>query len=135
MKPASIARTGFTLVELMVCLAVSAILVAAAVPGYRSSVQKVRRADAREALLRIQVLQERHYFEQGRYAANLRELNYPTEVTLSREGHYRLQILAGQNGSSYVARATAISASQQDDATCRTLLLDPSGTLALSCGP
>jgi type IV pilus assembly protein PilE len=126
---------GFTLVELVVCVAISAILFAVAIPGYRSSVQKVRRADARDALLRIRVLQERHYFQHGRYAGNLPELGYPSQAALSADRHYGLEVITSGNGAAYTARATAISPEQRGDSECRTLTLNSSAIADLHCWP
>jgi type IV pilus assembly protein PilE len=134
-RPTGHRTEAFTLVELLVCLAISAILLAAAIPGYRSSVHKVRRADARDALLRIQVLQERHYFQHGRYAGNLPELGYPSQAALSADGHYGLEVTTSGNGAAYTARATAISPEQRGDSDCRTLTLNSSAISDLSCWP
>ena len=62
------ARRGFTLIELMVVLAVAAILSAVAFPSYQSQVAKGRRADAKQALLELAQKLERFNTERGTFA-------------------------------------------------------------------
>ena len=50
---------GFTLVELMIVVAIVAILAAIGYPSYQNSVQKSRRADGRAALQEAAARQER----------------------------------------------------------------------------
>lgn len=59
---------GFTLIELMVTVAIVAILAAIAVPSYRYAVLKGRRAQARTAILEVMQQQERYMTQNNRYA-------------------------------------------------------------------
>ncbi|MCB1795549.1 MAG: type IV pilin protein [Candidatus Competibacteraceae bacterium] len=61
---------GFTLIELMITLAVVAILAAIAYPSYQDSVRKSRRADAKGVLLEAAQWMERFYTENNRYDQN-----------------------------------------------------------------
>ena len=61
-------RRGFTLIELMVVLAVAAILAAVAFPSYQSQVAKGRRADGKQALVELAQKLERFYTERGTFA-------------------------------------------------------------------
>ena len=61
---------GFTLIELMITLAVVAILAAIAYPSYQDSVRKSRRADAKSVLLEAAQWMERFYTENNRYDQN-----------------------------------------------------------------
>ncbi|NMQ20262.1 prepilin-type N-terminal cleavage/methylation domain-containing protein [Candidatus Competibacter phosphatis] len=61
---------GFTLIELMIVVAVIAILAAIAYPSYQDSVRKSRRADAKGVLQEASQWMERFYTENNRYDQN-----------------------------------------------------------------
>ena len=60
-------QQGFTLIELMVTVAIVGILAAIAYPSYQSSVIKSRRADAEGVLLGLANAMERHFTESNTY--------------------------------------------------------------------
>jgi type IV pilus assembly protein PilE len=80
-------NSGFTLVELIMVIAVIGILMAIAIPSYNSSTTKARRADGQTALMDVMVRQERFYTENNTYTTNLADL--PAQDT-SPEGHYTI---------------------------------------------
>jgi type IV pilus assembly protein PilE len=61
---------GFTLIELMITVAIVGILAAVAVPAYFNHVMRSRQALAVYELLAINAAQERFYAENGSYAQN-----------------------------------------------------------------
>ena len=63
------ARRGFTLIELMIVVAIVAILAAIAYPSYQDSILKGRRAEARTAMLELMQQQERYMTQRGTYLA------------------------------------------------------------------
>ncbi|WP_303291735.1 type IV pilin protein [Marinobacter sp. SS5-14b] len=56
---------GFTLIELMIVVAIIGILAAIAYPSYQSSVENSRRADAQSALTAFSGRMERYYTDNG----------------------------------------------------------------------
>jgi type IV pilus assembly protein PilE len=58
---------GFTLIELMISVAIVGILAAIAIPSYQDSVRKSRRADAQGAVMNLANAMERHFTESNSY--------------------------------------------------------------------
>ena len=67
-------KTGFTLIEVMIALAVVALLAAIAYRSYQESVLRGMRAEAKTALLWTMQLQERFYTTRNTYTTTLGQL-------------------------------------------------------------
>jgi len=121
-------QPGYTLVELLCCLLLLAILSAIALPGYQQAWQRARRGDAQLSLLRIHAQQELRYAQLQRYSAVLgHDAEQGLDVgTVSEAGHYALSLTLGDQGQHYRAVATARGA-QQADSSCLTLWIDDTG--------
>ena len=64
-------QNGFTLIELMITVAIVGVLAGIAYPSYQDSMTKSRRADAKAALLELSVFMERLYTTTGCYNAGV----------------------------------------------------------------
>ena len=122
---------GFSLLEILLVLAISALLMLLAVPGYQAGLQKGRRAEAIAALLEVSAQQEQHLIDRARYTADLRELGYRGREALSQSGLYAVRAQACHGGAlshCYVLTATPASGSSQAaDQRCTSLSLDSAG--------
>lgn len=61
------AQRGFTLIELMIVVAIIAILAGIAYPGYQDVIRKTRRADAKKDLVGLANALERYHTENDTY--------------------------------------------------------------------
>jgi len=66
-RTSGIHNAGFTLIELMVVVAIVGILAAVAYPSYIDSVRKGKRAEARAALMNLLQQQERYFTQNNTY--------------------------------------------------------------------
>ncbi len=124
---------GFSLTELLVALAILALLAAATTPLWTGQLERTRRLDATDALLRVAVLQERFFFENGRYA-RADELAVPPPAGLgvsgTERGYYELRLRAPEGGLAGGFRAEAVAdpeGPQGGDERCRVLAVDSTG--------
>jgi type IV pilus assembly protein PilE len=108
------------------------VLIALAVPMWRTHQLRVHRADARAALIAAQTAQDRFFGTHARYA-NDTEAAAPAPGGLglnpmSQNGFYRIEIRTSPDGLAYVATAHAIAAQgQAADSRCVALSLDQNG--------
>ena len=124
---------GVTLLELLVALAIAALLAALAYPSYRHHLIRAHRTEAMESLLAVAAEQERHHLAHGRYAGSFRMQGdaglavQPVTAT----GLYRLQ-LEGAGAASYVAAATPADGPQAADHQCARFTIRASGQRSAS---
>ncbi|TAK62524.1 type IV pilin protein [Methylobacter sp.] len=130
-------QQAFTLIELMVTVAIVGIFASIAYPSYQDSVMKSRRADAKGALLGFANAMERHFTETNSYlGAGTTDGNTgsPTifSVTSPVDGgtpYYNLTINA-VTASSYTLNAAPTGAQSNDK--CGTLSLTQTGARGIS---
>lgn len=125
------AQAGFTLIELMVVLAIMGILLSLATASYGEHQRKTRRLDAQEALQSLQQAQARYRDQHPAYADNLIALGLADRSPL---GYYQLGITqADANG--YILVATPVGVQSLDD-ECKPMRLQLSdkATLTQSAG-
>lgn len=114
--------SGFTLIELMIAVAVVTVLASLALPSYNEYVMRSHRANARAALLQAAQWMERTATAQGRYplAAAI-----PVSVLLVEGGRYAV-VAESANGMTYTL--TALPNAPQAMDLCGSYRINEAGT-------
>lgn len=130
-------EAGFTLIELMVALAIIALLVSVAVPSYSKYIVGGKRASAKSALQQAAYFMERNQASTFRYDRNpagtavdnamLTSLGLGQSPS-SGSADYLITFASGSpTSTSYVLVATPQGSQASADSTCGTLAMDQSG--------
>jgi type IV pilus assembly protein PilE len=98
---------GFTLIELMVVVAVIGVLAAIAYPNYTNYVLRGNRVDGREILQRIASAQERFYTNRNTYTTDITSSGGLSMTNTSEKGYYTVAVALADAGQSYTLTATA----------------------------
>lgn len=120
-SPHRTSRRGFTLIELMIVVAIAAVLASMALPSFEGHLQRARRADALVAVMHIQAAQER-FRGNGTSYGSLSEIGVAAN---SPAAHYVVRAEA-YDADGYEVLATA-SGVQARDTGCRYLKVRAAG--------
>lgn len=112
---------GFTLIELMIVVAIVGVLAAIAYPSYQDSIRLARRSDAADGLMNLQGLQEKYRANNTIYGTLV--LIGAADPATSEDGFYTLTV--GNNAATtYTLTATAVAGTTQAlDAGCTVMTL------------
>ena len=125
-------RSGFTLIELMITVAVVAILAAVALPSYRQYIIRANRSAAESFIMTVANKQEQYNLDARQYADALGKLSsIPADVA----SNYNVEVKTDNTAvpPTYYVKATPIpSGSQAADVACGAVSVDQTGTKSIA---
>ncbi|MGI2324538.1 MULTISPECIES: type IV pilin protein [unclassified Methylococcus] len=114
---------GFSLLELMITVAIIGILATVAYPSYKEHIVRTRRADGKAALLRAAAREEQYFMDNKTYTSDVTRLGFASNGK-SDEGHYVISVTAA-DANGFTLQATPQS--PHTDALCGNLTLNSQG--------
>lgn len=123
-------ESGFTLIEMMIVVAIIGIIAAIAIPSYQNYVESTRRSAAQGDLMELAQWMERRYSENFDYrASDGSDPDLPFDVSPKNHQNgnhfYEISFDGGVGRDSFTLEAEPVST--QSDDPCGTLTLDEEG--------
>lgn len=117
---------GFTLMELMITVAIIGILAGIAYPSYTEFVLRSNRSEAQRELMRYASLQEQVFVDTRAYASDMKGLGESTATIRTESKNYLIRVL-NQTTTTFTLRAIAKN-NQVNDTGCVRLNINHLGT-------
>jgi len=120
---------GFTLIEILITIAILGILTAIVIPSHNSSTMKSRRTDAKIALMESASSLEKCFVINNQYN-HASCASYPASganIVYSAEGHYQI-VATNLSATSFTLTATPVSGGMQaGDTRCANFSITSTG--------
>jgi type IV pilus assembly protein PilE len=131
-------QQGFTLIELMIAVAIIGILMRLAYPIYNQSVVKSRRSEAKTALLDLAQREERYMATTNQYTDSAPALGFaasatvtvaaPMTVSVGTASNYTLDVsVPASSPTTFTATARPTGTQKTKDLQCGNYTLDNTG--------
>ena len=117
---------GFTLLELMIAVAIIGILATIAYPTYTSFVTESNRTEGQRELLRYANIQEQYFVDYRTYGTNLTALGQATNTVLTEHKKYQISV-ASASAAGFVLNAMPQGSQATNDTGCIPLTVNHVG--------
>ena len=114
---------GFSLIEVLIAIAIVGILGSIAMPSYREYVQRTQRANARNTLIQTAQWMERAATATGTYPLSTAPSQIPAGLLIVEGGQYTVAVTS-TNGTTYTITATRKAGSGQAADKCGDFVLN-----------
>ncbi|MCI0508350.1 MAG: prepilin-type N-terminal cleavage/methylation domain-containing protein [Gammaproteobacteria bacterium] len=99
-SPVNTAQPGFSVLEILIVIAILAILISIAIPAYENYQDKKNNTQAKSDILELQVSIDRFYIENNRFPDNLQEINQQSRKDPWGNFYYYTNITTATNKGS-----------------------------------
>ncbi|MFK3862365.1 type IV pilin protein [Pseudoalteromonas rhizosphaerae] len=117
-------KNGFTLIELMITVAILGIIASIALPSYFEHVKRTARTEAITSLLDAANRQEQFFVDNRQYTTNLANLGVATPTEY---GFYTIKVEVDNDEGTFSFTATPVAGPVLQDDDCKSLTIDDTG--------
>ena len=136
-RRAQLSQAGFSLIELMVVVAIVAIIFAVAFPSYERYIVRAKRAVGQNVLMQVADRQQQFFMDNKRFAADLTNLGFTASpfivdddgastVAGDADAVYSVA-LSNVTATTWTATATPLNGQLSRDTSCANLTMNQAG--------